>query len=48
MCTLKCMKNPSKSMKSTDLRKAVRTPALSRHVFMFVFNVKSMFWSIML
>ena len=40
--------SPSKSMKTTNLRKAVGAPALSRHAFMFAFNLKSMFWGTML
>ena len=39
--------SPSKTMKTTNLRKAVGAPALSRHAFMFAFNLKSMFWGIM-
>ena len=40
--------SPSKSMKTTILRKAVGAPALSRQAFMFAFNLKSMFWGTIL
>ena len=40
-------KSPSRSMKTTNLGKAVRAPALLRQAFMFAFNFKSKFWGTM-
>ena len=36
------------SLKTTNLGKTVRAPALLRQAFMFAFDLKSMFWGIML
>ena len=36
------------SLKTTNLVKAVRAPALLRQAFMFALDLKSMFWGIML
>ena len=41
-------KSPSKSMKTTNLRKVVGALALLRQAFMFAFILKSMFWGTML
>ena len=41
-------KFPSKSMKTTIFRKALRAPALLRQALMFAFNLKSVFWVTML
>ena len=40
-------KSPSRSMKTTNLGKAVGAPALLRQAFMFAFNFKSKFWGTM-
>ena len=41
-------KSLSKSLKTTNLGKAVRAPAFLRQAFMFAFDSKSVFWGIML
>ena len=41
-------KSQSESMKTTILRNALRVPALLRQAFMLAFDLKPMFWGIML